>query len=592
MTATTTLPLTSYQTTYNTSDYEEFGAYSIPPKATLTNNWDEEVAPALRKRLQKESIRVDQRIDQHNVQQRSHPPTEPYGRQNVKPTRRGEVLQDGLGSDDLIPSEWATGSSAQFTAISPRSRVNVNDKSRPLGTSQHHTTWQSNVSSYLAPRSPSRSPSSASDSPPISLARDSPSPVSPLGTQNISQAREKARRLAREREMQAFSHQLQSSTQEGDSFGDVDWQRDALNTQASQSIRDGQRNRTVSSPTVHNTNKYSRPEVESSQAENPCKESLPTSNSMPMNMNGETSVQDIRKVKSVARLTPKAGRGAQQERTDLERRAAMNSSPLHSIGNDTSISQDILDEFGPLGGIPRRKKSYGCNVEEKEEGGPGLINSRSVSNPWDEELLPTVKRRLAQEKMLAEMGRDDELVDTWDRHGLPLSKRRVSSSRQKVRTEREDGDTSITFTPSASPSKIKESTPVKENRLNDEGAQRMTRLHEQLNLGLQPQSLSAATSMIQHEDLSNEIHEQDRQMQQIEMSEIKHETPTTHQQQLKNHQPEHQSPAHDKQRSDGATTFSNRKQDNRTVSIHQNETAKDVHLAEVVNAGCCKCIVM
>lgn len=584
----TTLPLSSYQNTYNSSRYDEFGAHSIPPNANSANNWDEEMVPALRKRVEEESKRLDQRIDQHDVYQRSYPAKDQHGRQQVKPARRGEVLQDGLGSDDLIPSEWATGSTAQFTTISPRSRVKLEEKARSIGTSQHQSIWQSTAPSYLAPHSLSHSPSSASGSLPILLARDSPSPVSPLGTQSVSQAREKARRLARERELQGFSHQLQSGTQEGDYFGEPHLQGSLVR----QSERLGQRSRTLSSPTARKINRGFKAEEQPFLADalhhsisKDDEAGLSASNSMPGNVNKEAPSQYVRKIQSATRLTPKPGRDVLQERSSAGRTLPMNGSPMRSIGNDTSISQDVLDEFGPLGGIPRRRKGHGWNVEGEEEG-PDLSNSRSVSNAWDEELLPTVKRRLAQQKMLAELGRDDELVDTWDRHGLPLSIKKVSA-RRNARGERDDGDASIGLTPSASPSKITESTPVKKGQMFDEDVQRMTRLHEQLDLGSQLQS--SPTSIVQHDSPSDKRQKEESEVQQVEMSEIKHENDTTVQQQIAEQQYEYQSTTYERQKPDRAVKISNQEQNSSTVV--KSENFQDIRLAEA-DAGCCKCIIM
>ncbi len=54
----------------------------------------------------------------------------------------------------------------------------------------------------------------------------------------------------------------------------------------------------------------------------------------------------------------------------------------------------------------------------------GVRKQQQPSNPWDEELIPTVARKLQQEELLKRdprLSHVNGLIDTWDRDGLPLS---------------------------------------------------------------------------------------------------------------------------------------------------------------------------
>lgn len=408
--AATTLPL-SFQRNHNipsaSNSYDEFGNHSISAVAPSLTSWDEQVVPALRKKLEEESKRLDHRIESTRGQTSQH-------KQQTKIVRRldraHEVLQDGLGSDDLIPSGWATGSSAQFAAIAPKSKNQSEDRMR--SASAHHQSYQRHEY-YSQPQV---------ESPPSTLIRHSPSLSRSTSPQDVSQAREKARRLAKERELLGHSQRLSP-------FGNES-QNDWLGEDARQDerARDIQRVRTISSPALQKmvTDEGSVPSLPGIispkfdlQDESAARGQISASTSMPRSHDENTAQSDVRKTKSTARLNAKKAPHSQDDSNQyLSRNKA---SPLRPLQNNTMPNERVLDEFGPLGGTPTR---IGRRREEMDEA--RRPNQRSVSNPWDEEMIPTVKKRLEQQKMMEGLSRDDEVVDIWDRHGLPLSKRQVS----------------------------------------------------------------------------------------------------------------------------------------------------------------------
>jgi hypothetical protein len=568
-----TTPPASFQKSYikpSTTSYDEFGAHSVPTIAPTVTSWDEQVVPALRKKLEEESIRLDQRIGQLDQQQYQ-------GRQQNKSVRRldraHEVLQDGLGSDDLIPSGWATGSSAQFAAIAPRSKAQAEDRLRSVSAHQPYTSHD-------------YSPPAQLESPPSAYFRHTPSPTSAGGSSHsIVQAREKARRLAREREVMGYTQQLSPSALQGN-FSNEWLEQAQAGDEARQEgdERDNQRARTVSSPALQKQQlSGSLPRSnskgnlrEDATSRNP----IPASKSMPRSHKQDAATHDVRKTKSTTRLdtiqTPPPQRDSPQNASRA--RAA----PLRTLQNNTSPghSQNVLDEFGPLGGTPTPTKR-GRRPGETDEEEAWRTAQRSVSNPWDEEMIPTVKKRLEQQKMLEDLSRDEDFVDTWDRNGLPLSKRQVSL-RQRASEGRNNA-----ITPTPSPRK-------KEERSVDEGSEKMRRLHEQLNLGGLGGQQSSISSVGQQEEHLREqrrcvdLHE-GQQLEHIDMQ----KKLDREKQQQQQRQPQHQQRSHREQAGfDSHNGQESAAEPWPTPSPSASKEQAGPRLAEVDAAGCCKCTVM
>jgi len=579
--AATTLPL-SFQRTHNvpsaSTSYDEFGFQSNSAVGPSATSWDEQVVPALRKKLEAESKYLE-----HRIESSRGPPSQ--SKQQIKPVRRPdrahEVLQDGLGSDDLIASGWATGSSAQFAAIAPRAKIHTEDRLR--SASAHHQTYKGHddfsKTNYYQPQA---------ESPPSTFIRDSPSPSRGTSPHNVSLAREKARRLAKEREMPGYGQRLSPS--------DVDLKYEWLGEEARQDIgeRDIQRVRTISSPALQKivNNESGIPSVPSVLTSNTSKTNsheksaaraqIPASKSLPRSQDENTVHSDVRKTKSAARLN---ARKAPNTPDDSSRYFSKSkASPLRPLQNNTMPDQDILAEFGPLGGTPTKRGRWGEDVEEDKV---RRSNQRSVSNAWDDEMIPTVKKRLEQQKMMEGLSRDDEVVDIWDRHGLPLSKRQVS-----VKHRASEG---------MSPSK----SMHEQDKSVDEGSEKMRRLHEQLDLGELKQESSVSYKGQPEENKEEEDRQQAESRNHIEMQEINR--PTEQQRQKYIQQPSQeeyhqyqqypiQSPPQEQQQQQQHQQQQPREPQTPSV-MPPHQTAdripvqREPILAEV-DAGCCKCTVM
>jgi hypothetical protein len=554
--AATTLPL-SFQRTYNapsaSTSYDEFGIHSIPAAAPSMTSWDEQVVPALRKKLEAESKRLDHRIESTRGQ-----PVQT--RQQIKPVRRldraHEIIQDGLGSDDLIPSGWATGSSAQFASIAPRAKIQAEDRLR--SASAHHQTYKSH--DYY--------PQPQAESPPSTVIRDSPSPSRGTSPQNVSQAREKARRLAREREVLGYGQRLSPSSNDLQD----EWVGEHLES------RDTQRVRTVSSPALQNGVGTDAGAIPSLPAvlprkasktnyrnEDVAKTQIPASKSMPRTQDENAVQPDMRKTKSAARLNAKKNQDDSNQYSSRSK-----ASPLRPLQNNAMSNERVLDEFGPLGGTPT-KRGIGGEGNEND-----FRNQRSVSNPWDEEMIPTVKKRLEQQRMMEGLSRDDEIVDIWDRNGLPLSKRQVS-----VKHRASEG---------MSPSK----SVQEKDRSVDEESEKMRQLHEQLDLGgiANESSVSYDSQSGLKEHTQRKVEDRSDQ-HYIEMQDINRPMKQRQEQiqeQGREEQHQYQYP------SQSPPQQQQEQQSHNAQRLPANQTAGTMPIQEPilaeVDAGCCKCTVM
>ncbi|PWN95370.1 hypothetical protein FA09DRAFT_332263 [Tilletiopsis washingtonensis] len=103
---------------------------------------------------------------------------------------------------------------------------------------------------------------------------------------------------------------------------------------------------------------------------------------------------------------------------------------------DSTPSDAMLSDFGPLGGVPSPARQRGATLG----GAPGTPQRESASNsapasPWDEVLPPAIARRVAQERLIAEGAGADGLIDTWDTRGMPLSKSQMALRDSRDREE-------------------------------------------------------------------------------------------------------------------------------------------------------------
>lgn len=333
-----------------------------------------------------------------------------------------EIIQDGLGSDELIPSEWATGSSAQFVhpnrSQSRQHNVYTHDAfaldaSRALG----RTGSNLNLYHQALDTSSSDAASSLRGSP-INACRNGGPDASLHGGPSASpsadpeaslhQARERARRLAKAREAES-SNILGSGESKANETANAHLQWDPVQTSpdvppsslrqdhddfAPQATGKGYNRGTgVAGPSDEALRKSSRSVSQPNNMSKSKTGASPASVTKASSRRGNHATQTPKKSKSTSRLQESDSPGA-------------------------STPQHILDEFGPLGGSPGDEKRIpGGSADEF-----GANGMRQASNPWDEEIIPTVKRRLEQERLLRAR-QEDDLIDTWDRDGLPLSKK-------------------------------------------------------------------------------------------------------------------------------------------------------------------------
>ncbi|KDN37267.1 hypothetical protein K437DRAFT_259839 [Tilletiaria anomala UBC 951] len=120
------------------------------------------------------------------------------------------------------------------------------------------------------------------------------------------------------------------------------------------------------------------------------------------------------------------GGGHNQWRANYVKGGLSNS---HSQGSMLQLSPHAA----PSGG--RRIASESRAAETND-----FLPLSTSANPWDEELIPTVAKRLRQQRLLdgdPRLSRVEGLIDTWDRDGLPLNLSAMEASR-KVQAQEQD----------------------------------------------------------------------------------------------------------------------------------------------------------
>ncbi|PWN33936.1 uncharacterized protein FA14DRAFT_66640 [Meira miltonrushii] len=488
-----------YHSVNQDSMSNEFGGITNGSHPT---NWDEEVVPALKKRLEADRVDLDRRISatDFNYARLQSTKPRPIPRKNAN----DEILQDGLGDDELIPSEWATGSKARFLTAN-RDNSNAYTISRSASDlysfDRSHQDYHDNHDSY-AVAGDTLSP----DSPPLQDGMNS-------GTDMVAHARERARKLARERSRGGTEMEATNSLQSDEN---------RMRTKSSPGLGD-RYNQEPGESRYANTTKapISRSHSPSDGRRTPSsKIPLPVSGSMSRVANSPRSVRgkqgtmgegefgymdqgvaynesprpdDEQQKQPLGDISNHSGQttpAKKKQKANTVTRRATSSGGGKRIQNSPP-TQDVLDEFGPLGGTPRR-------TMDTSTGEFGDI-SRASSNPWDEELLPTVKRRLAQEAMMNDprLSQVDGLVDAWDRNGVPISTRAVSGSSSRMNGMRQaaeeqqglggaNGTQSDGYNEDVDERKRKDLLTPEHSPKNHSQEQRMKRLTDQLDLGFQP----------------------------------------------------------------------------------------------------------
>lgn len=584
--ATATFPnTTQYHSVNQDSMPSEFGGMNIA-NGSHPNNWDEEVVPALKKRLEADRVDLDRRIsatDFNHARLQSTKPR-PIPRRNAN----DEILQDGLGDDELIPSEWATGSKARFLTAN-RDNNTAYTISRSASDQYTFDGSQAEYHNYH-------------DSPPLQDGTNS-------GTDMVANARERARKLARERQRAGTDFQGQEAQMEAGSAekgrGLLQVDENLMRTKSTPGL--GERYNQEASEsryTTGNSNKgpTSRSHSPSDGRRTPSsKIPLPISGSMSRVANSPRSVRGKQGTmystetmgegefgymdQGAYNESPKPDDYQKQPLGDISNQSAQ-STPAKKKQKANSVTrrapsgkkiqnspptQDVLDEFGPLGGTPRRT----MDTSTGEFGD----TSRASSNPWDEELLPTVKRRLAQEAMRNDprLSKVDGLVDAWDRNGIPISTRAISTSSTRTNGLRQAvGDQNVNDvngiqnneSDEGADNDLNEQTKANHtSKNNNSQEQRMKRLTDQLDLGFQPHNERGQGNEIEMAQINSGHKDRTRTDQKKNGRQFVHDPtmPTlTQSQQI----------SQTKAKADSQKNI--------------NKTAKD----DEESAGCCQCLIM
>ncbi|PWN51929.1 hypothetical protein IE53DRAFT_28649 [Violaceomyces palustris] len=498
----------------------EWGPNSIPPVSTHNVPWDEQIVPALRKRLEQESAKLDKRItrieksdggwanasrDSFEKRKTSNQPRSGDSEAELEPPSSSDATLLGIGYP-ATPSKGNSIKQQTASAHLPRHGSLLGYRGERVRS----------VSTIARQHSTSSRPSQSFGTDPDATAR----------------ARERARRLAKERAAKQGSplpskssrdyeaqHPIDSSPL-GRSFSDE--RSDPQSFPSSGASGDGA---TPDEAKQHNSGvRGNRSSFEQSRARtqssphhsfqgNPKMKSaaatqgvggrqLPVRDKQgtPSRMGGfaESSAsppttlarphQDGQENDAFASGLPAQaphprsesqsstlGYSMASKRASTISAQAYPASSLPSRGKSkySPPTQDELDEFGPLGGLPKSERGRTTPLRSgsrRANGSPAqpdafqsLSPKRSLQAPspalarttgsntvdgiarddllapstaatpgakarvmdWDEEIIPVVAKKLEQQRIMAgdpRLSRVDGLIDTWDRNGLPLSK--------------------------------------------------------------------------------------------------------------------------------------------------------------------------
>lgn len=444
----TTVPLTQ-QTIFSHHDNRQSDEHgtSLPKVSDILSQeeWNAGIVHSNNPTLEQENQKLNLHIEASNFTSRPRPIPRWNG--------YDEIIQDGLGSDELIPAEWATGSQAQFTtqSLSPGTAHRLQaDLSRSPRRSRSFFSASEDRPRLLSDSSEAHG--NHSDSP-IDVLHDTQSGTSPSinaqsGSLGLEQARERARKLARARQASSQSILGDGASKANETTRQQDDQ-EVLDTE--NVIPDQTLKRQKSNVSHKSGSKISLGDSTASPSRIP--KLMTNASPRSPGHTDQENAKGLRTNKSYDNLnstrsrtrsnekphvtTPKGSssaksrKGSKTPEVSTPTRPSRQARPPPRSTNVQSppISQAVLDEFGPLGGSPNVPSS------KMDEFGA----SRTSSNPWDEEIVPTVKRRLAQQQLLQSATYDtDEYIDLWDRDGLPLSKSQHSVKSHNSGGKREE----------------------------------------------------------------------------------------------------------------------------------------------------------
>ncbi|SPO23030.1 uncharacterized protein UTRI_01708 [Ustilago trichophora] len=433
--------------TDNNGISEDWGPSSVPPTSQFNIPWDDQVVPALRKKLEAESKDISKRIS------------------------RIEESDNG----------WAR-SRESIDRRDPR-MVRVRDSpdrrmSREIVQHHRESSIDQFHNRFASVRAPSRQRADVAAS---SFPFDSPrseernAAASMLSNDATARAREKARQIAARQKAQQQQQQqngggsrdsvISSSDMHGyNSQQGMESSIDAIpenevtgGSRAHGSSFEKKRFRTQSTPMRPSVDVVNPDYATSRHTQNHSSQepSRSTSTHAARNPNGHQRTNSLSRRKAAAMdpklieefgplgATPSPAAKLLRVHQDLDPSSASSSSPSmrnRAIQPDAfrSLSPPEKSRYYREGSAPPAFGDAGNDSGLGEFGAsPG---SKSV-NSWEDQIIPTVARKLQQEQFLkagkeGRLSRYEGLIDTWDKNGLPLSRSDVMAMQQHQRANK------------------------------------------------------------------------------------------------------------------------------------------------------------
>ncbi|SPO43974.1 uncharacterized protein PSANT_01659 [Moesziomyces antarcticus] len=419
------IPLASRHDVTNTGiDEDEWGPLSVPPSSQAAVPWDDQVVPALRRKLEQQSRDLSKRISR--------------------------IEESDVG--------WA------------RPRESTDRRDARASREIVHTHRESSIDQYHNRFATVRPARSRADVAASSFPFDSPAPRSSGSSDATQRARDKARQIAARQHAARLSQASTDSPQPG-SIEPI--------PQVDRTSFERRRIRTHSTPM--------RPSIDTPP---------PVPSSPPALGHQRTTSLSRRKAaaldpKLIEEFGPLGSSSPNARRAQLDDASPMRRTQPDAFKSlsDASLTPDRIrgmreasappafgrtDEFGALGAV-----------------GAGASPSRSVN--WEDQIIPTVARKLQQQHLLAgnSTSTHEALIDTWDRNGLPLSQTDFAAQQRAARLEAEERhaqvhhEPTVKVEPERTESEVSEAPKMDRARSSNSqrsAQQRLTQQQEQVPL--------------------------------------------------------------------------------------------------------------
>lgn len=403
---------------------DDWGPSSVPPAGNHNIPWDDQVVPALRKKLEQESKDITKRISRIETSQHGWSPSTARARDPIPPYMRDSQDTSRRMSREVVQHHRESSIDQYHNRF-----ASVRTPSRTKGD-------------IAASSFPFDSPSSGQQGSPGSRS-------SVVYSEATQRAREKARQIAARKEAQ-----LNGSTDSMASSSETPWARasrlgpessidaipegePAVNAAANGSSFERKRLRTQSTPQrpsddVVNAARAAAEAEERNQAyQNLPSGSTPTKGSS--NGPQRTASLSRRKAAAAAVMDPKLmeefgplGSTPSPAATSKLMQAHLEADPTSSVTSPMRKRQP--DAFRSLASPDKGIRGYRNVSAPAGTGNVGDFGTSPSSkgvNSWEDQIIPTVARKLQQEQFLkagdGRMSKYEGLIDTWDRNGLPLS---------------------------------------------------------------------------------------------------------------------------------------------------------------------------